>query len=73
MNTAPETQSYLGLRTFENGRREERTFDTYEACVLWLAEDADAGIAAYYHGVPIDQVCLQNIVAQPRQLRLALA
>lgn len=47
--------AYEAVKTFENGKREERHFDDYKEMVHWLAESPEAGVAAYEDGEAVDQ------------------
>ena len=51
---------YTGIRTYENGSKEEETFDSYQDMVSWLAEDLDAGVAGYEDGKAVPQVRLTD-------------
>jgi hypothetical protein len=49
----------IGIKTFENGTRDEREFADYQEMVQWLAESPEAGVAAYAEdGSAIDQHAL---------------
>lgn len=47
--------AFTGVRTQENGTKEEETFDNYQDMIKWLCEDLDAGVAGYENGAAIPQ------------------
>jgi hypothetical protein len=53
---------HTGIKTYENGTKEEKQFESREAMVEWLAESPEAGIAGYENGFAIPQRELQDEV-----------
>lgn len=50
---------YTGIKIWENGTREECTFEDYSDLCTWLAESPEAGMAAYHDGEAIAQTQIQ--------------
>lgn len=49
---------FEGIRTYENGTKETAEFDDYFALIKWLAQDPEAGVAAYEDGESVPQTSL---------------
>lgn len=53
---------FTGVKIWENGTQDERSFEAYEALCAWLAESPEAGITAYQGENTIDHRQLQEDV-----------
>ena len=51
---------FEGIRTYENGIKETAEFNDYFAMIEWLAQDPEAGVAAYEDGDAVPQTLLAD-------------